>query len=290
MSKLKKVGIVIAAAWLILCALVVAVVHSREALGAILGVNAVGVTLVGAAMAIAALFREKGKGHLRSAALLFGAGFGTIVIAAVLFPTKQDSPPAAKEKATAQIAGKVAMKGKGKPPKESVPSAGAPLPMRIRAAMIDSGGLFAGQSAIPEDHIEGFRYSAGIVDIAVNVGTWTGLFEGTELRRKLSGPLATFQRIAGQFPQIRIISATFESPATEQKDEFGNVAKERRMATVAVLNIDCQDLRKFPDDFGWGEYSVYAANRYVSSVNVNSQETWQSELKREIEIGGFQQD
>lgn len=56
------------------------------------------------------------------------------------------------------------------------------------------------------------------------------------------------------------------------------------MASLVTLEIDCDDLRKFPSDYDWFDNPVYAANRYKTNLNLNLTDTWETELASEARL------
>ena len=198
--------------------------------------------------------------------------------ALILFVVTMPEPPNRSEHA----AGQASVGGKN-------PPTNLTLSDQIKAVISDSGGGFLSeQPSISPDKITDFSFDGDTLRITVNQGEWLGMFAGAELRTHLSDPLQTFRRLADEVPHVRKIIATLQSPAAEQRDPYGHVTNPGGMATFVILSIDCQDLKKFPKNFDWTLYPVYAANRYAMIINWHNRNAWESELREEIKLGGFQ--
>jgi hypothetical protein len=167
----------------------------------------------------------------------------------------------------------------------------------IRSAISSGNGFFNTQELIQADAIKEFSFDReGIMKITIDLGEWWDI-SGGELRAKLVSPLGTFYRIANAFPEIKKMFVDFESAAAEQRNEVGQVVNQGAMAELAQLNIDCEDLRRFPKNVDWDSYALYAANRYVAFINFHQKEAWQKEawqkeawqkeVDEETRLGGF---
>jgi len=156
----------------------------------------------------------------------------------------------------------------------------------LLAAIADSGGFFSGQASISADDVKDISLDGTRLSLNVNLEEWLDL-SATETEVKMQTPIRTFYRIANQFPALENITVRFQSPAAEVRDEHGNITNPNGQALSAVLAIDCNDLRKFPESFDWGIYSLYVANRYVTFLNPDLRDPWREEVEKEIKLGNF---
>ncbi len=156
----------------------------------------------------------------------------------------------------------------------------------LLAAISDSGGFFSGQASISSEHMKDTRLDGTRLSLVVNLGEWWSI-SATEAEVNMETPMRTFYRVANQFPALENITVEFQSPAEEVKDEHGNITNSNAQATSAILAIDCGDLRKFPESFEWGMWSLYVANRYATFVNPQLRGPWQEELEKEVKLGNF---
>jgi len=88
------------------------------------------------------------------------------------------------------------------------------------------------------------------------------------------------------FPPVKTIRADLMEPAESRHDEYGNALPGSEVEVVS-LRVTADDLRSFKPNFDWDAYPVYAANRYVRTVNADFGDVWHRELEREEEIGDF---
>jgi hypothetical protein len=161
-----------------------------------------------------------------------------------------------------------------------------PIADQIKESLSSSGGFFSSRPSIPAEKISDFSFGPADLQLTINVGDWWSI-NAAGLRTHLYEPLATFRRVVDEFPQIERIRVSLVSPAAEQRDQYGNVINSESVARFVELNIDCEDLRKFPKDFDWMMYPVYAAHRYLAWASPQVRDLWDTELLEEMKLGGF---
>jgi hypothetical protein len=107
-----------------------------------------------------------------------------------------------------------------------------------------------------------------------------------DLREQMGELMRGLHQVAVCFPTVKTIRADLLAPGESRHDEYGNAVAGTEAAIVS-LSITTDDLRAFKQNFDWESYPVYAANRYVRTVNVNFTDVWHRELEKEEEIGDF---
>ncbi len=107
-----------------------------------------------------------------------------------------------------------------------------------------------------------------------------------DLREQMGQLMRGLHQVAVCFPAVKTIRADLMAPSETRRDEYGNPIAGSE-AEVVSLGITADDLRSFKQNFEWESYPVYAANRYVRTVNMNLTDVWHRELEREEEIGDF---
>jgi hypothetical protein len=130
-----------------------------------------------------------------------------------------------------------------------------------------------------------YDYSDGTVHCTIDAGEWLAI-DTTDLRMHTSTSLKELYAVAEKFPQIHEIEAELNAPSAAKKDEYGHDLPQTK-ALMVFLDIDADDLRKFPKDFDWNLYPIYVANRYRRGVNGSLRELWDEESNDERKEGGF---
>lgn len=222
--------------------------------------------------------------------------FGLLMLVELLAPQPKDNsssdqaaPPAISAVQTAD-----AQLGQDQPAESPQNAAAEPeaaaasIADQIKSSLSNSGsGFFSSQPHIQRDRIADFSFDAdNDLSLTVNVGDWWSI-NAAGVRTHLSEPLATFRRVVDEFPRIERIRVSFVSTAAEERDQYGNVINSGSVAPFIELDIDCDDLRKFPKDFGWDSYPVYAAHRYLTMASPQIRDPWDTELLDEMNRGGF---
>jgi hypothetical protein len=107
-----------------------------------------------------------------------------------------------------------------------------------------------------------------------------------DLRRQMGRLMRGLHQVAQCFPTVKTIHADLLAPAEDRQDQYGNAVAGPEIPIVS-LAVKTDDLRSFKQDFEWESYSVYAANRYARTINLNLSDVWHRELQKEEEIGDF---
>ncbi len=92
--------------------------------------------------------------------------------------------------------------------------------------------------------------------------------------------------IAACFRGLKTIQALLVAPGGTKKNEYGSDLPSSEVPVVS-LYIDCDNLRKFAQDFDWNLYGLYAANRYTVLVNSSVRDAWNQEVEEERSLGHF---
>jgi hypothetical protein len=95
-------------------------------------------------------------------------------------------------------------------------------------------------------------------------------------------------RMAACSQRLRTVRVLMVARGAGKKSEYGTDLPSSNVPIVS-LDIDCDDLRKFPNDFNWRDYGLYVANRYTRNLNVNIQDAWNKEVEEETKLGHFPQ-
>lgn len=123
------------------------------------------------------------------------------------------------------------------------------------------------------------------------VAVWTilGLFPQTELSAEMGNVLKLSLALHKAIPEIRTIKIAVKSPLRPKKDEFGNVVEDNRLGLVVALTVPTATLDRFPADFNWDIYGVYAADRFVvpGTLDGGFIRDWRGAYDDEREMGGF---
>ncbi len=111
--------------------------------------------------------------------------------------------------------------------------------------------------------------------------------QASYLRANVYPIMKASHRIAYCDQRLRTIQALLVGPGENKRSEFGTDLPTSDVPVVS-LNIDCNDLRKFADDFDWLNYGLYVANRYTTQVNTTISDAWNNEVEQEKHLGHFQ--
>jgi hypothetical protein len=134
--------------------------------------------------------------------------------------------------------------------------------------------------------VKSFALKDDSIDTKIETQEWYYV-STTDLEAHMSDVMESLRQVAGCFNTLERASVEIVSPAEEKHDEYGNVLP-RGDELVATLHVGLRDLAKFPANYNWHLYSVYAANKYVSMVNVQLRDIWNEEVASEIKLGHFQ--
>jgi hypothetical protein len=118
--------------------------------------------------------------------------------------------------------------------------------------------------------------------LAIVTGEWFSA-SGTGILLHLGDALKGLYDSVACFPAIQNVRADLFAA---RRDHYGRELSSGG-TLVCSLSIPADNFRRFPDDFDWTMYGVYAANRYASRVNPAIREVWNTEVAEETRIGGF---
>jgi hypothetical protein len=106
------------------------------------------------------------------------------------------------------------------------------------------------------------------------------------LRRQVSSLMRSLHQVALCFPAVKIIQVNLLAPGPARRDDHGHELAGAEIPLVSLL-IATADLRGFSTDFDWSSFSIYAANRYLTSINYTFGDAWHRELQHELNEGDF---
>jgi hypothetical protein len=119
-----------------------------------------------------------------------------------------------------------------------------------------------------------------------------GLFPQTELEGEMSQVMTAANAVRRAHPEVKVIKIAVRAPLVPKKDQYGNIIKDQpATGLVVALSIPMIELARFPLDYDWSLYSVYAAHRFIDSggggLNKQMEKDWYAELQNETKMGGL---
>ena len=132
--------------------------------------------------------------------------------------------------------------------------------------------------------------TSGILTAEV-IWNMLGLFSQTELRAEMHRVFIVANKLREQYGDVKGFKITVKSPLVLNKDQYGNIIKgQPTTGLIVLLSISSSELAKFPPDFEWSLYSVYAAHRFIDhnsrGIHLIAKD-WYAELHDETEMGRF---
>jgi len=130
----------------------------------------------------------------------------------------------------------------------------------------------------------------GSVTMSINLGECYGGIVPHCLKHQVDIALSILKAIRKSHPEIMFAEVSCQIPLADKRDEYGHVTKGGT-GELVYFSVDMSALDKFPTDFEWSIYPLYAADRFLTGVGlfqgVSVRSVWEQELHDEMKLGNF---